>query len=413
MSASDKSKLDGIASSANNYSLPTASSSTLGGVKTGYSESGKNYKLQVDSSGNGYVNVPWTDTASSGAVYYIESSGQLGAMQTGTDKPSTLNQLRLYDQHSEQGDTGYPCNYSTALTFSSRAYHQLLFDYTSTSAGDRIYYRGKSDNDAISWSNWHTLAYLSDIPTKTSQLTNDSNYVTFSNVYTIEEVDSMVDDINTELGNYLKTYGNDDFNGITWIKTYNSTIGAYLYTVSCLSTDRICLNPSTYKFGYLPLTGGTVVGSTTYTSDVIVKSGIKLQSAVDDNLTNTVETNAVVFNQLGTTTDLKYNRYFYEDLVQIYSASESGSTQSGTYTLYNTSENFQGRLQITIRYNGYVYSYSANFSQNEIGSTFAIDTVIGIITYEVTKSNKVVTVSLTVPSSYQNVVTGMAYMKHR
>lgn len=35
MSASDKSKLDGIASGANNYSLPTASASTLGGVKVG------------------------------------------------------------------------------------------------------------------------------------------------------------------------------------------------------------------------------------------------------------------------------------------------------------------------------------------------------------------------------------------
>lgn len=34
MSSTDKSKLDGIASGANNYSLPTASSSTLGGVKT-------------------------------------------------------------------------------------------------------------------------------------------------------------------------------------------------------------------------------------------------------------------------------------------------------------------------------------------------------------------------------------------
>lgn len=35
MSASDKSKLDGIAANANNYSLPTATSSVLGGVKTG------------------------------------------------------------------------------------------------------------------------------------------------------------------------------------------------------------------------------------------------------------------------------------------------------------------------------------------------------------------------------------------
>lgn len=35
MTASDKKKLDGIASSANNYTLPTASASTLGGVKIG------------------------------------------------------------------------------------------------------------------------------------------------------------------------------------------------------------------------------------------------------------------------------------------------------------------------------------------------------------------------------------------
>lgn len=44
------------------YSLPTTTASTLGGIKTGYTTSGKNYKVQVDSNGNGYVNVPWTDT---------------------------------------------------------------------------------------------------------------------------------------------------------------------------------------------------------------------------------------------------------------------------------------------------------------------------------------------------------------
>ena len=33
MSAGDKAKLDGIAANANNYALPQASSTTLGGVK--------------------------------------------------------------------------------------------------------------------------------------------------------------------------------------------------------------------------------------------------------------------------------------------------------------------------------------------------------------------------------------------
>ena len=37
-------------------------SGTTFSVKTGYTTSGKNYKVQADSSGNLYVNVPWTDT---------------------------------------------------------------------------------------------------------------------------------------------------------------------------------------------------------------------------------------------------------------------------------------------------------------------------------------------------------------
>lgn len=62
MSTGDKAKLDGIAANANNYTLPTATTAALGGIKTNYTNNGKNYKVNVDSNGNAYVNVPWTDT---------------------------------------------------------------------------------------------------------------------------------------------------------------------------------------------------------------------------------------------------------------------------------------------------------------------------------------------------------------
>lgn len=62
MTAKDKVKLDGIANNANNYSLPTASSTTKGGITLGYSQSGKNYPVALDGNGKAYVNVPWTDT---------------------------------------------------------------------------------------------------------------------------------------------------------------------------------------------------------------------------------------------------------------------------------------------------------------------------------------------------------------
>lgn len=62
MIPSDKKKLDGIADNANNYSLPTASSTIKGGITLGYQQSGKNYPVVLDNNGKAYVNVPWIDT---------------------------------------------------------------------------------------------------------------------------------------------------------------------------------------------------------------------------------------------------------------------------------------------------------------------------------------------------------------
>lgn len=61
MRSSDKAKLDGIADGANNYTLPTASASALGGIQVGYAANGRNYPVQL-SGEKAYVNVPWTDT---------------------------------------------------------------------------------------------------------------------------------------------------------------------------------------------------------------------------------------------------------------------------------------------------------------------------------------------------------------
>lgn len=62
MTSSDKIKLDGIANNANNYSLPTASSTIKGGITLGYSQNDKNYPVALDDNGKAYVNIPWTDT---------------------------------------------------------------------------------------------------------------------------------------------------------------------------------------------------------------------------------------------------------------------------------------------------------------------------------------------------------------
>ena len=59
MSISDKQKLDNIADFANNYTLPTASETTLGGIKTGYNSilSGYRFPIKLDDEGNAVANI--------------------------------------------------------------------------------------------------------------------------------------------------------------------------------------------------------------------------------------------------------------------------------------------------------------------------------------------------------------------
>lgn len=61
MSAADKAKLESVSQNANHYILPRASSSDLGGIKTGYSQNNRNYPVTLDGNDNAYVNVPWVN----------------------------------------------------------------------------------------------------------------------------------------------------------------------------------------------------------------------------------------------------------------------------------------------------------------------------------------------------------------
>lgn len=44
------------------YTLPVAEDGVLGGIRTDYNTTGKNYAVKTDVAGKAYVNVPWTDT---------------------------------------------------------------------------------------------------------------------------------------------------------------------------------------------------------------------------------------------------------------------------------------------------------------------------------------------------------------
>lgn len=76
--AAYKSKLDGIASGANNYTLPVASTTTLGGIKTDYSDNNTtNWPVKVDDNNNAYVPIQGLTRGSGNTVQNLslDSSG--------------------------------------------------------------------------------------------------------------------------------------------------------------------------------------------------------------------------------------------------------------------------------------------------------------------------------------------------
>lgn len=132
MSSVDKKKLDGLS----NYTLPTTAAATLGGVKVGYTNNGKNYKIQVDASGNAFVNVPWTDTNTT----YGEATTSTAGLMSASDK-TKINGLSNYSLPTSTASAlggikvGYTTsgkNYKVQLDGSGNAYVNVPWTDTNT-----------------------------------------------------------------------------------------------------------------------------------------------------------------------------------------------------------------------------------------------------------------------------------------
>ena len=106
MSADDKSKLDSIGFSANNYILPLASTTVIGGVKIASIKTqtalvspvtnieNRTYATQLNSSNHLVINVPWTDT-----TYNVVTSTTDGLM-------SSSDKIKLDSISNSQNNNG-------------------------------------------------------------------------------------------------------------------------------------------------------------------------------------------------------------------------------------------------------------------------------------------------------------------
>ena len=148
----------GVTGKPSTFAPPTAAASTLGGVKVGYMTSGKNYKLQVDASGNAFVNVPWTDNnttynqatadtlglvkigySSSGKNYAVslDSNGKMYVNVPWTDNNTTYAQAT--SDNLGLVKIGYSANgknYPVALDGSGKMYVNVPWTDTNTPYSD-------------------------------------------------------------------------------------------------------------------------------------------------------------------------------------------------------------------------------------------------------------------------------------
>ena len=136
MSAADKTKLNGL----NNYSLPTSTASVLGGIKVGYTTSGKNYKVQLDDNGNAYVNVPWTDnnttysvaTTSANGLMSKEDKSKLNGIAAGANNYSLPKSTASALGGVMIGYSANGKNYAVQLDTSGKAYVNVPWTDTNT-----------------------------------------------------------------------------------------------------------------------------------------------------------------------------------------------------------------------------------------------------------------------------------------
>lgn len=105
----------------NNTTYSTATSDTLGLVKIGYSPNGKNYAVQL-SSGQMYVNVPWTDT-----TYTFTNKGATLAWGT-TSTVATVGGVDIKVTMPANPNTDAKVTQTATTT---NANYEVLFSYTN------------------------------------------------------------------------------------------------------------------------------------------------------------------------------------------------------------------------------------------------------------------------------------------
>lgn len=243
-----------------NTTYSQATSSTLGLIKIGYTESGKNYPIELNTSGQAYVNVPWEDTTYSvftGAT--TTAAGTSGLVPAPTSGQSTRY---LCSTGEWSIPTGTIYNGSTAISVKPSTtdgeyniYLVALFPGTTSQSV------GPSASGTINFGSAFNVPYITiDQYGRITALANRS--MILSGALASSSAPGLCPKLDSGHPSYYL-----NANG-TWSAPRGKVYGVKGSAETAYREGQV--NITAANVGALPITGGTVSGATTFSNNVTI-----------------------------------------------------------------------------------------------------------------------------------------------
>lgn len=239
-----------------------ATSSTLGLIKIGYTESGKNYPVELNTSGQAFVNVPWTDTTYSvftGAT--TTAAGTTGLVPAPTTGQSTRYLCSNGEWSVPQGSI---YNGSTAISVKPSTvdgeyniYLVALFPGTTSQSV------GPSASGTINFGSAFNVPYITiDQYGRITALANRS--MILSGALASSSAPGLCPKLDSGHPSYYL-----NANG-TWSAPRGKVYGVKGSAETAYREGQV--NITAANVGALPITGGTVSGATTFSDTVTLST---------------------------------------------------------------------------------------------------------------------------------------------
>lgn len=245
-----------------NTTYSQATSSTLGLIKIGYTESGKNYPIELNTSGQAYVNVPWEDTTYSvftGATTTV--AGTNGLVPAPTSGQSTRY---LCSDGEWSIPTGSIYKGSTAISVKPSTtdgeyniYLVALFPGTTSQSV------GPSASGTINFGSAFNVPYITiDQYGRITALANRS--MILSGALASSSAPGLCPKLDSGHPSYYL-----NANG-TWSAPRGRVYGVKGNAETAYREGQV--NITAANVGALPITGGTVSGATTFSDTVTLST---------------------------------------------------------------------------------------------------------------------------------------------